>query len=66
MHSMLAVVQWQEMVEPAYLEQTVWKARFGVRDRRKEGPVNGVELWLRPMVNSAKVLDLGAILGIAA
>jgi hypothetical protein len=34
MHAMLAVVQrQQEMVEPSYLEQAIWKTRFGVRNR---------------------------------
>lgn len=64
MHTMLAVVQWQEMIEPAYLEQAVVEARLGVRDRRKERPVNGVELRFGPMMDSAELLYLGAFFGI--
>jgi hypothetical protein len=58
LHLVLSAVQWQEVVEPADFEEAVREAGFGVGDSIEKGPIDGMELGDRPVVDSAKVLDL--------
>jgi hypothetical protein len=43
-HLVLSTVQWQEVVEPAYLEESVGKAGFGVGDGIEKCPIDRMEL----------------------
>jgi hypothetical protein len=65
-HFVLSAVQGQEMVEPSNFEQSVGKAGFGVGDGGEKSPINGMKLRGSPVVNVAKMLDLGAPLSTVA
>jgi hypothetical protein len=59
-------VQWQDVFEPSYFEQSVLgEAGSGVGDSREKSPTDGMKLWVSPVVNLAKMLNLGAPLSIA-
>jgi hypothetical protein len=54
------------MFEPSYFEQSVLgDAGFGVGDGIEKRPIDGMKLWVSPVVNSAKELNLGVPLSIA-
>jgi hypothetical protein len=51
--------------EPSYFEQSVEEAGSGVGESREESLIDGMKLWVSPVVNLAKVLNLGGPLSIA-
>jgi hypothetical protein len=64
LHAVLTGLEGEDVIHPLDQEEAVRKAGFLVGDRIENVPIDLVELGVRPVMDPAKVLELGLVVGV--